>query len=328
MRKYLWISALSMILAAQGRAAATPTEALAEYETYFKSATEKPLRFLGDVMQRNVAFTTGSHGFGPVAAHKLLGFNVTLWGGGAVTPIDKSGANSGVSDASVKELINALPAVVPSILGGLNAKVGVPAFLFFEHADVGLRYGGLGLSDSKNSINYTDIGFDFRGNVLEAGLMTPITLTLGLSADYFKGDFKVSTGKVTVSDSSSVPGYSITGTLDGEMGIEMQNVGVALKAVVSRSFLFFTPYFGLGAQINTGSAMPYFKESGQATATGGSATAINWKSQVSTPVQAMDVRLGAGFELNPAVFFISANAEYGIVSGGIGGSAQIGVNFR
>jgi hypothetical protein len=258
-------------------------------------------------------------------------------GGFTVIGVDKSAATAGLASQQMVDLINAFPSALPNLQGGLNLRLGVPAFLFFDSVDLGLRTASFAgeMEPQKGFLIGTqqqDWGVDLRGNVFEAGFASPITLTLGIGFDSYRGKLWMKNPNLQLND-TSVSGYTATGTIDNELDVDMDSNSYKLSSVVSRKFLFFNPYFGLAFQVNSGTTQAKGFQSGTVTITGPgspstSSSSATVEGSTSAPVSGMDIRFGGGFELDFVFAYLALGGEYGAISGAYGGNIQIGGKFR
>ena len=334
MKKALIAVFLGLCAASQLYAAATPQEAWDEYATQLSGMYKTLSVFMSNNFQKSAGFMSGAHAFAPPAARKKFGFNVGLMGGATFTQMDKKSALTGLASPGLVSFVNGMPELIPMGQGGFNLHYGLPSFLTFESFDIGLRtmvFNGE-VEPGKNLLIGTelrDYGLDASGNVFEEGL-APLTLRLGLSVDSMKGKVWIKMPNTVLNDSSTVPGYTATGTVSNEFDMEMNNLSYQLKAIASRKFIFFRPYLGVAAQVNSGSADSRGFQSGLMTMTGGGSysSAKEIEGKASAPVNALDLRFGGGFELDFKVAYLSLNGEYGAVSGGSGVNLQVGGKFR
>lgn len=326
-----WIlAAFFCAAAAQGRAAATPSQDLQEYEDSLSRNLSAAAGFLAENSARGLAFATGAQAFSPVEARGLGHFNVGLSLGLGATPIDKTAAREAASNAGsdVNGYIDSLPAALPLPLGGLNVHAGLPGFLLFKSTDLGARLGGYRAASNDGSLEVASGGLEFRGNVFEAGLSAPLTLTLGLSVDRLTT--QVRSLSQPQSFSSTYNGYTRSGSYRHGLDLDGEALATALKASVSRSFLFLTPYGGLSLVALHGQNTLRSYETGTVTSTGpgGSATAdITVEGRSTQPLASLELRAGAGLEIGLGLVYLAFGVEGGAVSKGIAAHGQFGVKF-
>ena len=180
---------------------------------------------------------------------------------------------------------------------------------------------------------FSNVGLDFRGNIHEQGPLSPVTLTLGLSLDSFKGELHQKS-VASASSTSFISGYDGTGVITSGFDETMDDKALSLRVIVSRKFKFFRPYGGIAAQVNSGNSemKQYSKGTLTMTNTSFSADTATTSEPVEggakTPIGALEFRVGAGAELDFKYAYLQLNAEYGTVSEGFGGNIQLGGKFR
>lgn len=304
----------------------------ADYQSALSDNLKVGSSFLAGTFGKGLAFALGSQAFSPVSARPLLGFNLGLSGGASFTKIDKA-------DLLVKALNNGtdlqgqadgLPDQLPLPLALLNAHIGLPKFLIFEKVDLGLRGGDLDLRGGELNAKISALGAELRGNVFDAGLLSPVTLTLGLGWDRLNTQLHFS--KDQGAYSANYNGSTISGDTRSVADLDSQLDQWSLKATVSRKFLFFTPY--AGAAFNLISGENKFRSAQEGTLT--FSNGLDSDAQLTQAIEgvatelapSMDLRLGAGFELSFFAFYLGVGGEYGVVSGGAGGNIQMGLSFR
>ncbi len=327
------LMAALLALSSGAWAASTAYEAMQERNQAIKDGQKALGAFLAGAFQKSAGFTAGSQAFSPAGAKKLLRFNLGVMGGLTAMPIDKTGALNRLDPnkaAQLRQQIEGFPAVLPIPQAGLDAHLGLPSFLFFQSMDLGLRLSGFNQASGPFSAELGGMGLDLRGNLFEAGLVWPLTLALGLSVDNFQGKVAISQ-RMTMSDTSTVPGYTASGDVTQLAEFTMNNTAYALKAVASRKFFFVTPYAGLSAQVNSGGAESRFAQTGTVTVSSSPVDTYTSSEtvevKVGAPVDALDIRLGAGLEISLGFFYLTLGGEYGAVSGGSGGHLRSGFQF-
>lgn len=335
MQRSLFLTALALaavVGAPAGlKAATTNAEAAANYQTALGDNLKAAAAFLADPFAKGLAFATGSQAFSPVQAKPLLGFNLGLGAGASVTPIDRGGlkAAAKANGTDLDELAKGLPDQLPLALGSLNAHVGLPKLAFFESMDLGLRLSGLNVAQDTASVNLSGFGVELRGNVFEAGLVSPVTLTLGLGFEQLKTEVRFTQASQSLSGTFEGASYSGNTRFVGQLDSQIQQM--RLKASVSRKLLFFTPYAGLALDMNSGDTSFRWAQEGTLTFTGlggGAATAGTVEGRATKPAPGLDTRLAAGFELSFLALYLAVGGEYGALSQGAGGHVQLGLQFR
>lgn len=317
-------------LAGPARLAATNAQAAADYQAALSDNMKAISAFLADPLGQGLAFAASSQGFTPVEAKPLLYFNLGIGAGVSTTLVDKSGAKAAASQngTDISASIDSLPASLPIPLGQVNAHLGLPKVLFFESNDIGLRLLGLNVDNADVSVALSGLGVELRGNVFEAGLVSPVTFTLGLGFDSLKTSLH--SASKAAAYSTTFGGSNLSGNTQALFDVESQVTSATLKAVVSRKFVFITPYAGLALNVVSGDTEVRFAQKGILTVTGSGPTAytadtIEGKS--SKPVPALEARLGGGLEMSFFFFYLALGGEYGLVSGGSAAHGQVGLQF-
>lgn len=318
--------------AARAQAATDNIEAAAEYQAALTDSMKSISAFLAEPLAKGLAFAAGSQGFSPVQAKPLLGFNLGFGIGAGTTSIDKSGAKASAAQngADITETINGLPASLPIPLTQVTGHFGLPKLLFFESNDLGLRLLALNAANEDVNVKLNGFGVEFRGNLFEAGLVSPATLTLSLGLDTLSTEIRSTTKAAAYS--TSYAGADFAGNTQYLFNVDSQVSVATLKAVVSRKFLFITPYAGAALNVVSGDTTVSMAQKGVLTVTGlpggpaSTSTLIEGKGM--KPAPAVEARLGGGLELSFFFLYLSLGGEYGVVSGGAAGYGQLGVQFR
>jgi hypothetical protein len=116
--------------------------------------------------------------------------------------------------------------------------------------DVGFKVGylNLPLAEQEADLDYFLIGFDVRYVVLKGGKLP--TISVGAGFNYLSGGVSAKVGdEVQIAYPTS---SSTTGTLTMDkptVGMNWETKVFDLKAQISKSFLIFTPYFGVGTSV-------------------------------------------------------------------------------
>lgn len=319
-------------LAGRAQAASTNAEAASEFEALASDNYKAVSAFLAEPLGKGLAFATAGQSFSPVAAKKTLGFNLGFGLGVSTTNIDKSGAKASAAQngVDISAMVNDLPASLPIPLGQVNAHVGLPPLLFFESNDLGLRLQALNVASSDVNLSMTGFGAEFRGNVFEEGLVSPVTFTLSLGLDSLRTEIR--SASKAESYSASYSGATLAGTSQTLFDVDSQITSVNLKGVVSRKLLFIKPYVGAALNVVSGDTTVRMAQKGALSVTGlggGTATTASVIEGKSTkPAPSLEARLGGGLEFHVFFFYLAFGGEYGVVSGGGAGYGQLGFQFR
>lgn len=321
----------SLFLAAGGLRADNASEALA-FQTALADNLKLGSAFLAEPLVKGLAFAVGSQSFSPVQAKPLLGFNVGLGMGASTTGIDKAALKAAAQSngTSLSGLAAGLPDSLPIPLGSLNAHIGLPKFFFFEAVDLGVRLSSLDVSSSDTSIKLAGSAFELRGNIFEAGLVSPVTLTLGLGFEQLRTEFRVKKALAATSGSYGAASYS--GESRYKVDLDSTINLSTFKASISRKFFFITPYAGLALNMLSGDSTLRSAHEGTLTFdnAGGApyvlSGTIEGKSVKAAP--GFDAKVAAGLELSLFALYLGFGGEYGILSQGVGGHGQIGLQFR
>jgi hypothetical protein len=320
--------ALGLLLMAPGLKAGTAENAASGYRAALGDNLKAGSAFLAEPFAKGLAFAVGSQGFSPVGAKSLLGFNIGAGLGAGLTMIDKAGLKSAAlgNGTDLSGLADALPASLLVPLGTLNARIGLPKVLFFEALDLGIKVNALNFAADSVTVGMSGMGLELRGNVFEAGLVSPVTLTLGLGHERLSTDLRFTQAPVAIN--GDFDGVSYAGNVKSTSHMESQIDLTTLKASVSRKFLFFTPYAGAALNLLSGEASFRSAQEGSLTFGGSHTITEPIEGKASKPAPGMDVRLGAGFELSFFFLYFAFGGEYGVVSQGMGGHGQVGLQFR
>lgn len=302
----------------------------------FKSALADNLKagssFLAEPFGKGLAFMVGSQNFSPVDAKSLLGFNLGLGAGVSTTKIDKSGVKSAAlsNGTDLSGLAAGLPDALPLPLATFNAHVGLPKVLFFETLDLGVKVNTFNVSSEELKVDFSGGGAELRGNIFEAGLVSPVTLTLGLGFEQLRTELRFAKKSEPASGSFGAASYS--GTSKYLMDLDSTLNVATVKASVSRKLLFVTPYVGGAINVISGETNFRTAHEGSLTFTGagGPNATISGviEGKASKPAPALDARLAAGLELHLFFLYLAFGGEYGVISGGSGAHGQIGLQFR
>ena len=178
---------------------------------------------------------------------------------------------------SVTPLFNDLSAAVPAAIDqfgvpipavGLSAKIGLP----FLPIDVGLSGGYIPQSVgdqlkgmTRVSVDYKNIAAQVRVDLLRENLLLP-DISLGVGVSYQEGTVTTSLGSSETLLSNQTIGtgssWSVTASAP-ELSLGWKSTNVDATLQVSKSFLIFRPYAGLGYTM------------GSSTVTGGVASALS-----------------------------------------------------
>ena len=165
--------------------------------------------------------------------------------------------NMGVSlPAGVDKVLPLPVAVAEARVGGilLPFDVGIKAGYIPDSLGNTIKgtTGGL-------AVKYLLVGADIRYAVLKGNLVLP-TVSVGLGVNYMDGGLgtTISGGGASFTYNDGTGNHTIAAT-DPEVGVSWQATTVDLKAQISKGFLFFTPYAGLGATYGTSRAGYYVK---------------------------------------------------------------------
>lgn len=153
--------------------------------------------------------------------------------------------------------------VLPLPVAVAEARVGGILLPF----DVGIKAGyipdslGNTIKDTTGglAVKYLLVGADIRYAVLKGNLLLP-TVSVGLGVNYMDGGLgtTISGAGASFTYNDGAGSHTIAAT-DPEVGVSWRATTVDLKAQVSKGFLFFTPYAGLGATYGASRAGYYVK---------------------------------------------------------------------
>jgi hypothetical protein len=308
----------------------------AAYEAALAKNLGAASAFLADPLNKALAFSVASQGFAPPTAKPLLGFNLGGGVGLATTVLDKGGVKASADNngADLNAFAQGLPDSLPVPLGSLNLHFGLPKLGFFDALDVGVKYRGLNVASDKVGITMTGLGFEVRGNLFEAGLVSPVNLTLGLGVDTLKTELRLRGDEENFTGSFNDGGGSsnITGTTNLFVNVDSQIISTNLFATVSRKFLFVEPYLGLGLNVISGDTTVVGGQVVNLSFAGGGGPTVSLAKTIegknTKPAPSLDSRVAGGLVFHIFVVYLELGGEYGIVSGGTGGHVQFGFKFR
>ncbi|MDR2516102.1 MAG: hypothetical protein LBC88_01825 [Spirochaetaceae bacterium] len=129
---------------------------------------------------------------------------------------------------------------------GYTAEARIGGFIL--PFDIGIKAGYLPpvpLSDVE--FNYFLVGGDVRYALIKDRIAPAVSV--GVGVNYLKGGIKVGLPEQTFSGTATVSGTDQSFTLklqDPTLGFEWETLMCEVKAQVSKSFILFTPYAGLG----------------------------------------------------------------------------------
>ena len=325
-RSTLLYAFAGLLVAAQAQAtapgsAATYNAALPAELTSLSAAITGPL-------VDSLAFATASQEFAPPGAKPLLGFNLGVGFGMSLNNIDKAaalaagtGANTGANPTvDLGLLSSSLPSTIPVGLGSVNAHLGLP-FGF----DLGLRYDNLNTGLGANQIDLTGYSADIRHNLLTEGLITPVTIAIGATYSRLYGNVHAQSDDYTFN--TTYGGVPLAGTTHSTLDVDTDINAYSLRATVSRSLIFVTPYLGASADAYSGGTKVTAAQVGHVTVNSVPADGI-LSGSASQIAPTYELRGAAGLKFNLIWLYAELGAEYGFISGIGGGHVQVGIDFR
>ena len=202
---------------------------------------------------------------------------------------------------------------VPRIL--VQGKLGLPWDL-----DLGLKYGGFpfNLNEGKASFNAnnTVYGFELRRQFFGKGITGVAIPAVALSLTYDIASGKIDSSQTYAETTSETySGISYTQAIDskttGEIKWSTQSIGA--KAIVSKKFLFITPYLGIGINKNSGSVDTSITTTGTLTLTppvgSPESQSISITGSGSDTAGDSYVRYIGGFDINILALRLNLNGE-------------------
>jgi len=154
------------------------------------------------------------------------------------------------------------PNLVPIPAAVAEARIGG----FLLPFDIGVKGGyippevGKTIQDATGGLNldYLAAGADIRFALLKGGLLLP-RVSLGVGVNYMKGGLGTTlSGGQSFTYTYGTDTYEIAAS-DPELGLSWETTTVDLKAQISKGFLIFTPYAGLGASYGMSKAGYYIQ---------------------------------------------------------------------
>jgi len=201
---------------------------------------------------------------------------------------------------------------VPGIL--VQGKLGLPWDL-----DLGLKYGGFSfkLDEGQASFNASNTvyGFELRRQFFGKGITGVALPAVSLSLTYDVASGKIDSSQTYAETTSETySGISYTQAIDsrttGEIKWSTQSIGA--KAIVSKNFLFITPYLGIGLNKNSGTVDTSITTAGTLSLTGGGSTqsqSIDIRGSGSDTAGDSYVRYIGGFDINILALRLNLNGE-------------------
>ena len=132
-------------------------------------------------------------------------------------------------------------------------------------------------------------------------------------------------GDYTVSGTYN--GSALAGSTHSALDVDTDINSYSLRATLSRSLIFVTPYVGVSADAYSGGSKVTASQVGTVTV-GGFPVDGTLSGSASQIAPSYDLRGAAGLKFNLVWLYAEFGAEYGFVSGIGGGHAQVGVDFR
>ena len=187
---------------------------------------------------------------------KALPFNSSMglnWADAYIGNFPRFGAGlslgfTTMDDGSLTNIMEYFDISLPSFVSGFSG-YPVPGYTFEARLggfglpfDIGFKFGTLPLE----SINYLLVGGDVRFAILKQNVILP-AISLGIGFNYMEGGIERSIGKdINYSYNPTDPSYYITVTKP-TVNIDWSASSLDFKAQISKSFVIFTPYLGIGA---------------------------------------------------------------------------------
>lgn len=124
----------------------------------------------------------------------------------------------------------------------LNGRVGGALIPFDVGVKVGMTPAGPLVLGGAGSVEYLLVGADVRVALLKGNLLLP-TISVGGGVNYLSGSF--TSGTMPDYTLGGVESYDLTVT-DPQMTFAWETTTLDLKAQISKTFFFITPYAGVG----------------------------------------------------------------------------------
>jgi hypothetical protein len=191
--------------------------------------------------------------------------------------------------------------------------------------DLGLRYSTLNTALGENTMNLTGYSVDLRYDLLREGLITPVTVALGLTYGRMSGNVHAQSNDYAVAGNYN--GATLAGSTRSILDVDTDINSYSLRATVSRSLIVVEPYIGASLDTYSGGSKVTVAQEGNVTVNG---TPVNGRLEGSASQIAptYDVRAAAGLKFNIVWLYAELGGEYGLVSSIGGGHVQVGVDFR
>lgn len=266
--------------------------------------------FSGQLADR-LGFLVNAHTGGPAGALGLPNFEVAALGGFAQFKINGATLKDLNLGAYAPTGLGAqVPAIISVPYGRLRAHVGLPGLFMLHSPDVGVTVGGTSLSWEKTNFSMTDLGAEFRGNLLEEGLVTPLTLSVALTYDYLSGSLRAQdsyTQTAVVNGETFVMNFS-------KLGYESSftDSSVGLRSLISRNLILLTPYVGGAMEIHQGSVNSKVVTEGSISQTSPPGSTVSYDRSLggSASLPSGRYRALAGFAMHMGLFDVDCGAEY------------------
>jgi hypothetical protein len=273
-----------------------------------------------------------------VGAPPHFGVGVTV----GTTTIDAGAVTAIMSELGYD--ISGFDTYIPLPVVTTEARIGGFVLPF----DIGIKAGYIpeGVVAIDNvKFNYLLAGADIRYAVLKGGLVLP-KVSIGVGFNYMRGGLGTSVGSTqtySFDDPNNGDVYTINATKP-DIGLNWETTVIDLKAQISKSFIIFTPYAGLGASYGmttvgyeVDSTVTY-KKNGvttdpqnveQALEDAGydapdlSSSGMSYEKALS----AWGFRAFGGFSVNMLLVRLDLNGLYNFSDGQLGGSVGVRVQL-
>jgi hypothetical protein len=325
---------LIFIILATVKLAADPLVAqqqLVLYNHAQKSNFNKVAPLLTTPLGKAASFLTTEGSFGPAAGQGR--YKMDLAAGAGWTPLffETTTVLAGFEETDAETFwVGQLPEKWSEPLWNARAHLGLPGLGVFTSADLGVRLGFLNRnSATAGSARLARGTLEFRGNILESGLMMPITITLYGAAHYMETQYRSGVLEQQINSATS-GGALISGNVSWLQILKMRNLAASAGVVLSRKIGWFAPYAGIGLQVQHGDSVWSLKREGIVSATVGTDTVYSCESlnlEESSWLDPFEIRSGVGLEMKYKLFYIVASVEHTLLGSLWGGSLGTGIRF-
>lgn len=270
-------------------------------------------KWASEELSEGLAYSAVSGANRPAEVHGIGSFEVGAGATAAIWNVDTNKLKSLLTKTIKTSSVDFKGTVgVPGIL--IQGKIGLP-----WDTDLGLKYGGYSFKLDEGNASFdasnTVYGAELRRQFLGKGLAGVALPDISLSLTYDAASGKITSSEVykeTTTESFSGISYtqSVDSTTTGETKWSTQSMG--LKAILSKQFIFITPYAGIAANKNYGNVDTSLTTKGTLSLTSGGVSqndSVSITGSGSKSPESFYMRYIAGLDIHMLVLRININGE-------------------